>query len=473
MKIARTIVVSVLSLLGIYIIILGPRAIDKTPTDAVVIDYWEKWTGDEGTDMGTIVNDFNTTVGLQKHIFVRYISTSNCNQKTLIATASGIPPDVAGLYDGNLVQFASRDALMPLDQLAADCPDLTIDKNLYKPVYWDACHYHGHLYALVSTPATIALIYNKKIFHDNADKLRAAGCDPDRAPQTLDELDKYAAALDDIAPDGHIIRAGFLPLEPGWYTNELPFWFGGSWWDDKTQKLTLTDPKVVAAFDWVRSYSTRLGKEAVTSFRSGAGNFDSPQNPFLSGTVAMEMQGPWMALFIAKYKPDMVHDWAAAPFPSAVPGLKNVTYAPFDTFVIPAGAKHPKEAFEFMAYCNRQDVMEKLCSLHCKNSPLQKVSEAFYQNHPNPFVRVFDDLAASPNARAYPQCPVANEVSDEIANAVQQIAQLRQSTNDALLAAQTRTSEQLVHFNELQAVRHPEFADRSPHDSPASLAVAH
>ena len=60
--------------------------------------------------MRVIVNDFNNTVGAQKGIFVRYVSSSTINQKTLVATAAGVPPDVAGLFDVNLVQFAAMDA---------------------------------------------------------------------------------------------------------------------------------------------------------------------------------------------------------------------------------------------------------------------------------------------------------------------------------------------------------------------------
>jgi ABC-type glycerol-3-phosphate transport system substrate-binding protein len=135
--------------------------------------------------MKEIVNDFNAGIGAEKHIFVRYVSISAINQKTLIATAAGVPPDVAGLWDTNLAQFAAQDALEPLDDLATEHG---ITAATYKPVYWDACHYDGKLYALISTPATVALHYNKKLFHEQAASLRAAGLDPDRAPATIDEL---------------------------------------------------------------------------------------------------------------------------------------------------------------------------------------------------------------------------------------------------------------------------------------------
>ena len=45
-----------------------------------------------------------------------------------------------------------------------------------------------------------------------------------------------------------------------------------------------------------------------------------------------------------------------------------------------------------------QDEMEKLANLHCKISPLARVSDEFLTHHTNPYIRVFDALAASPNA---------------------------------------------------------------------------
>jgi multiple sugar transport system substrate-binding protein len=412
--------------------------------------------------MQQIVDDFNNTVGKDKHIFVRYVSISAINQKTLIATAAGVPPDVAGLWDNNMVQYAMLDALEPLDDLAKE---YGITDGYYKRVYWDACHYNGHLYALISTPAAIALHYNRKILQDNADVLRAAGCDPNRPPETIDELDRYAKALDKIGPDGRIQRTGYLPMEPGWYVIYTYFWWGAEIWDAQRERFTLTDPKVLAGFNWLQSYSKRLGKDAINEFRSGVAggtvNWDSPQNPFMTGAIVMEQQGPWTANYVLNLRPSMagvrsakddnVYDplpvrqarcqWAAAPFPSAVPGLKDVTYASFDTLVIPKGAKHKREAFEFIAYVNRQPVMEKLCKMHSKNSPLTKVSDDFLQHNKNPFIDVFEKLASSPNARAVLQSPIMPEVGDEMNNAIQRIALLQATPEEAMKEAQDRVQK--------------------------------
>jgi ABC-type glycerol-3-phosphate transport system substrate-binding protein len=78
--------------------------------------------------------------------------------------------------------------------------------------------------------------------------------------------------------------------------------------------------------------------------------------------------------------------WGVVPFPSAVPGLDNVSYAGVDVLVIPTTSTHRKEAFEFIAFVNRQDQVEKLCSMHGKNSPLAKMSGNM-NTHPEPVHR--------------------------------------------------------------------------------------
>lgn len=464
MRTLKYIVLALLLLPAVLLLATGAPEADPIPADRTVVEYWEKWTGYEQQSMQEIIDAFNDTVGRDKHIYVRYLSTAAINQKTLVATAAGTPPDIAGLWDSNIVQYAAQDALEPLDDLAAAAG---ITEHTYKRTYWESCHYNGHLYALVSTPGVVALLYNRVAFEKAAPELRAAGLNPNRPPRTLQELDRYADVLTRRDPaTGRVTRTGYFPMEPGWYVPYTWMWFGGRIWDDAAKRFTLTDPRVVASFDWIASYSRRLGKEATAEFRGGLGTVDSPQNGFLVDYVAMEQQGPWMANYIDHARPDLQrllwpkdverqrpfpdrrrnYFWAAAPFPSAVPGLDRVTYATFDAVVIPRGAKHKKEAFEFIAYLNRQDVMEKLCTAHCKNSPLVRVSESFIRNHPNPYIDVFESLAASPNAHGVPQIPIWQEVYDELNNLGQQMTVLKGDAATSLAEIQVRLQASYDHF---------------------------
>jgi multiple sugar transport system substrate-binding protein len=446
----RIAVITLMGLGALLILAFGPRAGDAFPGDVVVIDYWEKWTGVEEAGMREIVNAFNKTVGREKKIFVRYLSTSSIEQKTLVATAAGVPPDIAGLYNQNIAQFASLGALEPLDNYASA---QGITSTTYKPVFWKECSFEGRLYGLVSTGYNIALYYNTEIFKQRADALKARGLDPSRAPRTIAELDAYAQALDEKDSSGRYASTGYIPLEPGWYLQYTCIFFGGRWWDNDAKKFTFTDPKVVEAYHWVQSYSKRLGKQAMADFRSSLGTFDSPQNAFLCGAVAMEQQGTFLANFIHNQRPSMDGKWFAAPFPTNDPNLQNVTYCNCDVLVIPRGAKHKKEAFEFLAFVTQQDQMEKLSKSHCKISPLTKVSEDFLTNHPNPAIRVFDELAAGPNAVATEPIPILAEVNHEMDNFVQRLAVMEITPEEGLKIMQDRLQKKYDDFVASQEAR--------------------
>lgn len=461
------------------LLLIGPRNAENLPPelakDCVIVDYWEKWTGREAEMMNMIVDDFNRTVGRDKNIYVRYVSISGVDRKTMVATAAGVPPDLAGLFDGQLVQFAAQNALEPLENLATAHG---ITAATYKPVYWKGCTWHGHLWGLISTPMAMALHYNKLIFLKNAAALRQVGLDPTRAPATIDQLDRYAQVLTQyepplIAGPPRIKCSGYMPLEPGWYIDSASYFFGGSLVDVATSRLTFCTPANIAAYDWIRSYSARYTPLSISNFRSSVGAFDSPQNSFLTGRQVMEQQGPWMAntifnqnssmsqflvpFALEQHLPRVIrpfnYQWHVAPFPCAVPGLDNVTFVGFDILVIPRGAAHPAQAFEFLAYVNRQDVMEKLCSLHCKNSPLASVSASFFRTHPNPFIEVFDTLAASPNAHGVPQLPIWPEIHAELSTATEAIYLLAESPADALRHAEAVCRRKLDHYREIDAAR--------------------
>ncbi|MGD0140936.1 MAG: extracellular solute-binding protein, partial [Tepidisphaeraceae bacterium] len=183
MKFIKPVVFALLGLAAGVFLVLGSRQNKPdAPPGFTVVEYWEKWNGPEFLGMKAIVDDFNNTVGWQKKIFVRYMSMSEIDRKTLMSVAAGVPPDIAGIWDQQVAQYAAIGAAEPLDDLAKAHG---ITRDYYLPVFWDGCSYKGHLYALVSTPGTVGLIYNKQIYEQCGEKLKAAGLDPERAPRTL------------------------------------------------------------------------------------------------------------------------------------------------------------------------------------------------------------------------------------------------------------------------------------------------
>lgn len=148
--------------------------------------------------------------------------------------------------------------------------------------------------------------------------------------------------------------------------------------------------------------------------------------------VASEIQGVWMSNFIQMYNPKLNWDAAPFPYPDGHPELANTNYVDTDTLSIPVGAKHPKEAFEFMKYTQRQDVLEKLNLLQKKFSPLNKTSDHFWKVHENPKIRLFYELAKSKNVYSSPRVGFWSEYLAELNAAFDSITLLTKTPKQAL-----------------------------------------
>jgi ABC-type glycerol-3-phosphate transport system substrate-binding protein len=392
--------------------------------ERVTVVYWEKWTGSEGQAIRQIVDDFNES---QDEIFVKLLNVSGMADKALLATSGGNPPDVAGLWSWAVATYADAEALTDLTEWTEANG---LGEDYYIDSYYDQCVYQGRVYALPSTPATIALHVNRDLMPDEADTA-------EEFPETLEGFDRLMFDITERREDGSIEMAGFLPAEPGWFNWSFGGFFGGELYDSQ-EGIKLERPEVIRAYAWIQQYAEEFGLSAVQTFQSGFGQFDTPQNAFISGKVAVVLQGVWMARFIDQYNSDL--DWFAVPFPYPEdrPDLKNSAIVDLDILVVPKGAKHPEEALEFIKYVQQQNVMEKLCMLHGKNSPLEEVSEEFFATHPNPEIELFDRLARSPNAFAPPQTGLWQEFNAELNAAFEEVNLMRKSPEEAMRDAQNR-----------------------------------
>ncbi len=423
---------------------------DHTPDGRVIVRYWEKWTGFEAEAMRAVVDDFNAS---QDRIFVKMLSVSGVDQKLLLSTAGGNPPDVAGVWTHTVPVFAEKGALTPMDGYLRDAE---ITESDYIPAIWACCQHRGFSWALPATPASVALHWNKRLFEE-------AGLDPEKPPTTIAELEAMAEQLTVVeqmrgaetvrvrfpdlteaekdAKDFKIIQLGHSPKEPGWWLEMWGFWFGGELWDSD-RKITAMSPQNVEAFEWFANYSKKYGRRNLDTFGASFGNFSSPQNPFLNDQVAMVVQGVWMYNFIDQYAPGM--RWGVSAFPSALPaGSAPVTIIESDVLVIPRGAKHPDEAFEFIRYVNTRGPMEKLCLGQRKFSPLTDVSDTFVPQHPNPYIEIFTELARSTNARTGPRLPIWTEYADEMRAATDRMFADGATVDTALGDVQKRVQRRL------------------------------
>ena len=424
---------------------------EKEPDGKVHITYWEKWTGVEGEAMQSVVDAFNRS---QNRVEVEYLAVSAADRKTLLATAGGDPPDVAGLYAYNVYQFADSAALTPLDPFI-EKSGATVEAwaARYYPAFFGLGQYAGKIWALPSTPAVVILHWNKALF-------REAGLDPERPPTTLSELEEYNEKLTKKDPKtGEIVQMGFLPNEPHWFVWSYPLWFGGKLWDGRD--VTLKSDESLAAYRWVASYPRKYGVNKLTSFVSGFGKFSSPQQSFFSGKVAMEMQGPWLNSFIRQLAPGL--EYGVTGWPKTPSGPSGFAVVDADMLVIPRGAKHPDEAWEFIRYVSsinpsaqrKEELqgMELLCYGHEKTSPLREWSPYFEHHHPHPYIDTFRRFGAGANATSLPKMGNWLSYKAELDDVVNQVRLLQRSPEEAVEKGQARAAKNWT-WHEKSVERH-------------------
>lgn len=420
---------------------LAPARADQVSADGKVhVTYWEKWVGFEAAAMQAVVDRFNAS---QDRIVVEFLSISTVDRKTIVATAGGDPPDLAGLWTQNIAQFADAGALTPLDDFVrrdGSTPDAWLDR--YYPVYGRLCTHAGRIYAGITTPAVLALHWNKTLF-------REAGLDPERPPATLAEFDAYARKLTKRDPKtGALTQMGFLPKEPGWWPWIFYRWFGGQLFDG--DRITLaTDPRNLAALHWVRSYTADYGGDDALRFHAGFGQPASSEAAFFTGKVAMTFQGIWYHNWIQQYRPGL--DYGVGPWPEAVPGIKDFAMTEADVIVIPKAAKNPDAAWEFLKYINSHNPratsaeelegIERTCFLQGKNSPLRVWSPFFETRHPHPHIAVLRALSSSPNAVSVPDVGVWREYERELVNVFGEVTLLTATPEASIAAAQRRVEK--------------------------------
>lgn len=432
-----------------FLTLLASSALVAT-AEPVRITYWEKWAGFEAEAMRAVVDRFNAS---QDRIVVDFVSISQIDRKLIVATAGGNPPDVAGIWFAQMSSFADRAALTPLDDfIRRDTGSEPADwlAATYPPVFAEMQRYRNHVYALISAPSTIALYWNKTAF-------REAGLDPEKPPRTLAELDAMSQKLTRRDPQtGALLATGFLPQEPGWFSYAYPSWFGGRLVDEDGRVALAGDPANLAAARWEQSFPQTLGVDELKGFAGGFGSFASTQQAFFTGRVAMVFQGAWYDRFIARYAPGL--DYGVAAWPEATdrtpgPPGQAFTVADADLLVIPRGAAHPEEAWEFIRYATSANLgatsrdelrgVELLCFAQQKASPLRTWSPWFAANHPNPHIEVFRHLAESPRAWHVPMIGVWTEYLREYTTATQRLRLLLAEPDEAWDYVQRRVGASL------------------------------
>ena len=392
------------------------------------IVFWNLFTtGDQHKVITELVDRFNRS---SPDYYVEKIDIpyQHIHAKMLPAVAGRTPPDVS-IFDRFLVaSYAARGTFMALDDRVAAA---ALRREQFFDAPWDECFYDGRQYAVPYDTDVRVMYYNKKLF-------REAGLDPERPPRTWSEVADASARLTKRRPDGRLDQVGFVPFW-GNTTLYLYGWQkGGRFLSADGRRVTLNDPKIVEALQWVAGVSRAYGIENLMTLQTGFGA--DAQNPFITGRVAMTVLDVGELSMIQKYGADL--DWGAAPCPYADDGVP-ATWSGGFSMVIPRGAPCPDGAWALSRFILSED-SQRFMATSSNKLPARRsaADDPFFQQ--SAFWRLAVDQMKY--SRYRPITPVGQVIITEMYMAVDQVVHGKTTPQEALDVATRESQKELDRF---------------------------
>ena len=275
---------------------------------------------------------------------VRIEATVPDGLPTRIQTAlrSGAPPDVIDAQHGWVVPYAQAGLLQSLDETLEARDD-------YVPGSLDYDTWDGKLWGLPYRIETHAIIYNKGLF-------REAGLDPDRPPETWDELVATARTLTKKRADGRM-QYGYSITGGGEVGNtlfrSLPLiWMNGG--DILSADLTKAIVNQPAAVEAVTFYTDMYLKHHVSPPSTLQDDGLASRRLFIAGTVAMYQSGQFDLEPIRRENPRIELGVGMLPHPRGKPSAAALGGW---SFIVPKDAPHPDAAKQLVRFLSTPDNM--------------------------------------------------------------------------------------------------------------------
>jgi multiple sugar transport system substrate-binding protein len=315
----------------------------KDPTKPVTVTF-SSWVGGDPT-MKKFAADFHK---LHPNITIQFqnVNADNASEKLTTQIAGGNPPDVAFVDASATSDFASRGALVNLDNYIARSDVVKPDD--YVDAFKTFVTYQGHLWGLPIDGESTGLFYRTDLF-------KAAGISG--PPTTWDEFMQDVQKLTDPAKKQY----GFS-LAAGSYTENVHFAFingsqnGGSWFDSAGKPTFTSDQNVQG----VLRYLDLMQKDKVVNTSNAQyDNGTKSVNDFATKKVAMilNQNNADNSIVANGMKSD---EYGVVPFPSPTGGQKIATFIAGINMSIFKNTKNKDAALQFVKFMTSPETQKTL-----------------------------------------------------------------------------------------------------------------
>ena len=160
----------------------GKQDTDEKAPSVRTVEFWHTLSGVNGAAIDKIAQNFNTTVGKQKGIFIKSVYQGNDNSEKLKTLAQAGDsknfPDVCQIVGAGIPSALAYPEIVPVQDM------LDSGKGTVAPIEPNMLRAYTYKNRLIGMPvscSSILLYYNKDMF-------REAGLDPEKPPKTIAEM---------------------------------------------------------------------------------------------------------------------------------------------------------------------------------------------------------------------------------------------------------------------------------------------
>ena len=254
-------------------------------------------------------------------------------QQLLTAVVSGNPPDLIYTNRDDLSTYATRGAIVPLDE-CVEAQD--IDLSQYRETALGQVTVDGQVFGIPEFFNTIVLILNR-------DALEEAGLSPEDVStsdwEALSEVNQRLTERE----GGALERIGFDPKIPEFF----PLWVranGSQLLSDDGRTAMIDSPEAVEALEFtVGLVEEAGGRQDFQAFRDTWDSFGA-LNQYAADQIGASPLEQWYIDVLADVSPDV--NIAVKPFTDRQGD--PITFATGNTWAIPRGAGNPEAACAFM-----------------------------------------------------------------------------------------------------------------------------
>ena len=369
---------------------------NDNPDADVTITFWHGWSAP--SEVAAIQATIDAFEKDNPNIHVKAVGniTDDKINQALRAGGPSAPDVVSSFTTDNVGEFCTSHAFVDLTPFMEKSG---IDpKKTFPAPQLSYTQYNGDQCTLPLLSDAYGLYYNKDMF-------KAAGISS--PPKTMSELDADAVKLTKSSGDGYS-QVGFVP-DYHFYESTITH-FAAQWtptyFTSDGKSNVANDPALKSAMEWQKGLLDKLGGYSkMDSFRTSAGEEFSNNNAFMTGQVAMMIDGEWRAGMIDDSNSKVNYGVAPFPVPDDQADQYGKGYITGTIVGIASTSDKQNAAWEFVKYLTTDTdaVVNFANAIHNVPSTTAALESPDVSQDPN--FQQFIKIASDPNSTTTPASP--------------------------------------------------------------------